>query len=62
MPNEIEVQWVQLSGGETLAAYKMICPECKALVLGTTVNTSSNPWRGHCPEGHSWRISVEADA
>ena len=60
--SEFQVEWVQLSGGETLPAYKMICPECKTLVLGTKVNTTSMPWRGHCPDGHSWRIDAEADA
>jgi len=60
--SEFQVEWVQLSGGETLPVYKMICPECKTLVLGTKVNTTSIPWRGHCPDGHSWRIDAEADA
>jgi hypothetical protein len=58
----IEIQYVTLTGGESLPAYKMVCPECKALVLGTTVNTESTPWRGYCPEGHNWRIDKDADA
>jgi len=62
MPQSFEIQWVRLTGGQTLPAYKMICPECGTLVLGTTVNTESTPWRGHCPSGHSWRIDEQADA
>jgi hypothetical protein len=60
--NSIEIQYVTLSGGESIPAYKMICPECNTLVLGSTVNTESIPWRGYCPDGHRWRINNEADA
>lgn len=61
MNEPIEIQWVELSGGHTLPAYKMICPECRTLVLGTTLNTEATPWRGYCPDGHSWRIDHRED-
>lgn len=56
------IDYVMLSGGASVPALKLVCPKCKTLVMGTTVDTESKPWEGHCPKGHSWEIRNEADA
>jgi hypothetical protein len=60
---EVEIQWITLTGGQTIPAYKLVCPQCKALVLGgTTVNTSVEPWRADCGNGHQWDVVSKEDA
>jgi hypothetical protein len=51
-----EITYVQLSGGQYVAPEKLVCPECKTLDLGTTVDTTTVPWRAHCVRGHRWAI------
>lgn len=59
--NAKEIQYVEI-GGRQVAAYKVICPNCKILDLDAEFDTSETPWKVRCSEGHEWQVNPEAEA
>lgn len=53
-----EVEWVELSGGTRVPSHLLVCPKCKTLDLGTTVDTAATPMVASCSLGHEWPVVV----
>jgi hypothetical protein len=60
--SDYRVEWVNLSGGKSVPAEKVICPECKVLDMNTGFDTSIEPAHAWCSQGHEWTFSTKADA
>jgi len=58
---DYKVEWVEIAG-KSIPAEKVVCSICHTLNLSTDFDTSVEPWRATCPEGHEWEIRTKADA
>lgn len=56
------VEYVTLSSGRCVPAHLFTCPECEALDLGVDVDTSTQPWKAVCSEGHEFTIDARPQA
>jgi hypothetical protein len=59
--SEYRVDWVEIKG-KSIPADRVVCPICETLDLGTDFDTSQEPWRAICPQGHEWEIKTVPDA
>lgn len=60
--SEYRVDYVTLSGGESVLAEKIVCPVCGVLDMGTAFDTSREPATAMCSKGHEWTFTTKADA
>lgn len=56
------VEYVQLSGGKSVSAQKVVCPVCNVLDLDTKFNAQVEPAEAPCSKGHEWTFTTRADA
>lgn len=59
---DYKVEYVTLSGGKSVPAEKIGCPQCGILDIKTRFNTSVEPAQAECSQGHEWTFTTEADA
>lgn len=60
--SEYKVEYVQLSAGKSVPTERIICPVCRVLDMDTDFDTSEEPARAECSQGHKWTFKTEADA
>ena len=56
-----KVEYVTLSGGRSVPAHLLVCPECNKLDLKTDIDTSENPFTARCSQGHEFKIDARSN-
>ena len=62
---EYKVEWVEIqtkNGKISVPAERIVCPICKTLDLGTAFDSTTEPMKALCPEGHEWEIKTRPEA
>jgi len=59
---QYKVEYLTLSGGKVIAAYKLVCPDCHKLDLESEIDTETTPWTAWCRQGHEFRVDPTPDA
>ncbi len=58
---EYKVDWVEIKG-KSIPAERVVCPVCETLDLNTDFDTSEEPWKATCAQGHEWKVKTKPDA
>ncbi len=59
--SDYKVEWVEIAG-KSIPAERVTCPYCHVLDLKTDFDTSQEPWRATCSNGHEWNVKSSPDA
>jgi hypothetical protein len=57
-----KVEYVTLSGGRSIPAHLLECPECKIVDLGVELDTSKEPFTAWCSKGHEFTVDARPNA
>jgi hypothetical protein len=55
--SEREIEYIRVAGTDLPAAVA-VCPICKVLDLHTRFDTTQEPWKATCTEGHEWAVRI----